>query len=194
MERRKERDRIVYYTYVPALLGAVLGTLVFLIGVEWINGGWLERGLEDYQINVVMNLPLWKISLYILKRRGGQILLFVLLTVLISYSVTAFFYNLLFGLYYGMITASLLVKFGMAGLFYSFSCFFPHYLFYLIAIYLIGKWISSNALKRKMCYGNGNKLQFFVEFLVIFFLILLAVFWEIKFQKNFLELFYQHLV
>ncbi|MBR1866322.1 MAG: hypothetical protein IJ801_07425 [Lachnospiraceae bacterium] len=194
MENRREHHKITYYTYMPALIGVAVGTLFFLIGMEWLDGYWNEQGLEDYKIHAVLNLPLWKIALYVLKRRAGQILLFLLLTILFSYPVTTFGYNLFFGFYYGLVTSSLLVKFGLNGMLYSMVCFFPHYLFYFLALYLIGLWVEPDRLKRRLCYGHVNKLQFVLQIFVIIFLLLFAIFWEIKFQKNFLEKFFQHLV
>ena len=194
MGRRKEPNKILLYTFFPVLLGVVLGTVIYLTCIDCIKGSYAGQGLEDYKIGAVMDLPLWKLSLYILKRRGCQIILFVLLTILVSYPITSFLYNFLFGLSYGMITSSLLIQFGFNGILYSFFCFFPHYLLYGFGIFLAGKWFLIGAQKKNMCYGNGNTLQYLTKVFMIFLLIFFAFFWEIKYQKNFLIKIFQHIV
>lgn len=71
---------------------------------------------------------------------------------------------------------------------------FPHYLIYFAMIYLVGKWFRTAPDMKVYSHANVNKLQKLFKYFVIFFSITLAIIWEIKFQKNILNYFYQYLV
>ena len=194
MNKSIEERRIIYYTYFSVILGLVTGSLLFFILISYNPLQIMGQGLEDYKISGVMDLPMLYLSLYVLKRRVGQLLLFIILMILFSYSVAASCYCFLFGAYYGVIICSLLVKFGMTGLAYGIVCFFPHYLIYFFTVYLVGKWFYTVSAAKIYSYTNVNKLQNLFKYFVIFFAIIIAIIWEIKFQKNILNYFYQYLV
>lgn len=186
-------NKTIYYTYYAAFLGMVIGSILFLGLTISTDSLFLDTGLEDFKISGVLNLTDSRLTLYILKRRVCQMILFFILTTLFSYSFAAAFYNFSFGIYFGMVLSSLFLKFAWRGLFYGFACFFPHYLFYFAVIYLIGKcyYFSDRRNYRNI---DVNKLQYFIRNFVIFSILFSGLFWESKFQKLFLNYFYQYLV
>lgn len=194
MNKRIDKNRITYYTYFSVILGVVAGSLFFFIVLSYNPAQIMGQGLEDYKISGVMDIPVVYLSLYVFKRRVGQLLLFIILMVLFSYSVAAFCYCFFFGAYYGVIICSLFVKFGINGLVYGFMCFFPHYLIYFLTVYLVGKWFYMAKDLRGYSYRNVNNLQKLFKYFVIFFAVMVAIIWEVKFQKNILNYFYQYLV
>lgn len=189
-----DEHKISYFTYFSVILGVLAGSLFFLIMAIYDPTQVMGQGLEDYKISGVLDLPIVYLSVYVLKRRIGQFILFLILMILFSYSVAASCYCFFFGVYYGGVICSLLVKFGINGLIYGLVCFFPHYLIYFITIYLVGKWFYMTPAAKIYAYTNVNKLQNLLKIFVIFFSIIIAIIWEIKFQKNILNYFYQYLV
>lgn len=194
MKYRNKNYKNAYCTYFSAFLGMIFGSLLFLVPMAFFDIQLLELGLEDYKFGAVLNLPAWNLVLYILKRRLGQIFLYITIWTLFAYPVAAFCFNTCFGTYYGLVLCDLFIKFGWQGIGYSMACFFPHYLFYFFAIYLSGNWFYWMTSEKNAAYGNVNKLQYLVKIFVIFFLIFIGIIWEIKFQKNILNYFYQYLV
>lgn len=194
MHPQNGNSKNTYYTYLPVLLGMFFGCIIFLFICQDSKLQIMNLGLEDYKISAVMNLPVWKMTLYVLKRRLGQWICFFAFWYLFSYSVSAICFNTCFGLYYGMVMCDLFIKFGWKGMVYGIACFFPHYILVFLAIWLLGKWFYRTDVWRNISYGNVNELQYFVKIFVIFFLIFVAIVWEIKFQKNILNFFYQYLV
>ncbi|MCI8510116.1 MAG: hypothetical protein HFJ06_16400 [Lachnospiraceae bacterium] len=194
MKNQNEYYKNAYYTYLPVFLGMFAGSILFLVLMAFFETQIMEQGLEDYKFGAVLNIPVWRLALYILKRRLGQLFLFIIVWLLFSYPVAAFCFNACFGGYYGIVVCNLFIKFGWHGIVYSLACFFPHYLLYFIAIYFSGRWFYYMSSRKNAAYGNVNKLQYLVKIFVIFFLIFIALIWEIKFQKNILNYFYQYLV
>lgn len=193
MNKSMEEQKISYCTYVSAIVGVVAGCLFFFLMMMYNPERVMEYGLEDYKIGGVIDLPIFYLAIYVLKRRVGQLLLFILLAVIFSYFVAATCYCFFFGIYYGVVVCNLLVKFGINGLLYGTACFFPHYLIYFLTIYLVGRWFCVMT-SANYPYTNVNKLQKLIKYFVIFFVIIIAIIWEIKFQKNILNYFYQYLV
>ena len=193
MNKSIEEYKISYSTYLSVLVGVIAGCLFFFIMMIYDSEKIMEYGLEDYKISSVLDLPVLYLALYVLKRRIGQFILFVVLVILFSYSLAASCYCFFFGIYYGMVLCNLLVKFGIHGLVYGTACFFPHYFIYFLMIYLVGKWFYATSAAIHS-YTNVNKLQKLFKYFVIFFAIIIAIIWEIKFQKNILNYFYQYLV
>lgn len=194
MNNRNKNYKNIYCTYFPAFLGMLLGSLLFLVLMVFLDIQLLDRGLEDYKFGAVLNLPVWNLAIYILKRRLGQLILYLIIWTLFAYPVAAFCFNMCFGAYYGLVLSNLFIKFGWHGIGYSVACFFPHYLFYFFAIYLSGHWFYWISSEKQIAYKSVNKLQCLVKIFVIFFLISVAIIWEIKFQKNILNYLYQYLV
>lgn len=186
-------DKIINYTYYSAFIGMLIGSFLFLILLTFFDASLLDYGLEDFKIISLLNISIRDITIYILKRRVCQILLFIILMALFSVSTASSLYNLFFGVYFGMIMSSMFIKFAWKGLVYACFCFFPHYIIYFFLIYFIVKWSEMEG-KRKIYYKNVNKLQYLVQISVIFLGVFFAMFWEIKFQKNFLNYFFQYLV
>ena len=193
MQNKYERQRIVYCTYGVLALGIFLGSLLFLIAAI-LPTAVLDYGLEEYGIEAMVNLPVKEMMIYILKKRGLQIVFFLLVTSLYSFTISSGLYNFTLGGYYGIVISNLIIKYNFHGFLYGMVCFFPHYFFYFIAIYLFGKW-NVQQLNEQDCYHrNVKKLQYFFKKFVIFSFVILGVIWEIYFQKNFLGKFYQYLV
>lgn len=194
MEDKYYLRRNKYYTFVPVLLGTAVGSLLLLVMIGILEMPMSEQGLENYGLGALMNLPQKELIFYILKKRGLQLLVYGLLAWSLTYPVAAFSFNGLFGIFYGMITCDLFIKFGFWGLVYSAVCFFPHYFCYFAAIYLGGYWFGRKPVYPSANTSNIKTLQYFIKIIVIFFLFAFAVIWEIKFQKNFLNYFYQYIV
>lgn len=181
-------------TYGLTVVGMVLGCLFYLGDLLFCNAGYFRHGLEEYSIGAVMNLPVEQIAVYVLKQRGGQILLFVLGMILTSCRIITGIYSVFFGGFYGITMCSFLVQYGIKGMGYGLACFFPHYLCYILAIYFLGKWSCEKQSGLYKYHPNVNFLQSFIKFIVIFLLILVSLIWEIRFQKNILNFLYQYLV
>lgn len=193
MEHGKLEHRLSYFTYSAVMIGVFLGSIICLI--LYHNQFFImEGGLEDFKVSGVLGLPEQQLFFFIMRRRIGQILLFALLISMFSYPVITTLFCFSFGIYYGVTASSLLLKFGIRVAGYLNSCFFPHYIFYFIAVYLWGKWFYVS--KNVYCpgYKKINNFPFFVKYFVIFILLILAMLWEIYFQKNILNFFYQYLV
>lgn len=194
MKEEKQNKGIVYLTYGMVMIGMIIGCLLYLGDLLFFNAGFFRHCLEDYSVDAVLNLPLEQIGIYIIKRRSEQLLVFVLGLFFTSCGIIISAYSMVFGVFYGISVCSLLVQYGIWGLLYGMACFLPHYLFYLMALYFFGKWFYEKQEGKYKYYPNVNFLQSFVKFIVIFILILSALVWEIRFQKNILNFFYQHLV
>lgn len=193
MNKSIKEHKISYSTYVPIILGVLAGCLCFFIMMLYNPDAFRKYGLEDYKISVLLDLPVFYLAIYVLKKRVGQLLFFIILAILFSYSIAATCYCFFFGIYYGIVVCNLFVKFGINGLVYGEACFFPHYLIYFLTIYLVGRWFYAESTAI-YSHTNVNKLQKLFKYFVIFFAIIIAIIWEIKFQKNILNYFYQYLV
>ena len=194
MKEKRQDYGMTYLTYGLAIVGMILGCFLYLADQIFYNATYFRYGLEEYSMGAVMNLPLGQLIIYILKRRSEQMLLFILGLLLTSCGVITGIYSMLFGTFYGVVTCNLLMQYGVSGLCFGMSCFFPHYLFYMIAMYFFGKWFYEQKEGKYKYYSNVNFLQYFIKFIVIFVLITFSLVWEINFQKNILNFFYQHLV
>lgn len=194
MKNQNEAYKIAYVIYGAVVFGVLAGCIIYFVDVAFWDMKYFQHGLEEYSVGAILNLPVSQISTYILKRRGLQFLLFVLGIVLTSYGIATGTYSMLFGAFYGIIMCNLLLQYGLKGTVYGIICFFPHYLCYLLALYFGGKWFFYRKEVKNRYYGNVNKLQYLIHFFVIFFLLVFALVWEIKFQKNILNYFYQYLV
>ena len=194
MEEERQEKRIFYLTYGMAVAGVVIGSLLYLSDLLFFHAGYFRHGVEKYSPEVIMKLPIEQIAVYILKQRSEQILLFILGIFLVPCGIVTSIYSMVFGAFYGISVCSILVRYGMKGLPYGLACFLPHYLFYFVAMYYLGKWYYEKQEGKYKYHPNVNFLQSFVKFVVIFLLILSALVWEIRFQKNILNFFYQYLV
>lgn len=194
MKEQRQDYGMTYLTYGLTIIGMIIGCLIYLADQIFYDAEYFRHGLEDYSIGAVMNLPLGQLAIYILKRRSEQLLLFVLGMLLTSCGMITGMYSVVFGAFYGVVTCNLLVQYGVRGLCYGMTCFFPHYLLYMIAMYYFGKWFYEQKEGKYKYYTNVNYLQYFIKFIVIFSLIVLSLIWEIHFQKNILKFFYQYLV
>ncbi len=187
------RNRLYYalYTYGALCLGIFFGALTFLISICLNCDYFIDKGLEDYGFGMVMNLPTKEILLFIVKRRVLQCLLIAFLFKLLLPNHASTIVCLCFGVFYGIIICDLIVKYGVFGLLYGFVCFFPHYYMYFVILHLLGKWRYQSL---NNCYEYMNwKIGMFKIF-VIFLLFGLSLTWEIRFQKIFLNYFFQYIV
>ena len=189
MKEKRQDYGMTYLTYGLAIVGMILGCLLYLSDQIFCDATYFRHGFEEYSIGAVMNLPIGQLAVYILKRRSEQLLLFVLGLLLTSCGVITGIYSMLFGTFYGVVICNLLIQYGIRGLCFGMSCFFPHYLAYMIAMYFFGKWFYEQKEGKYKYYSNVNFLQYFIKFIVIFALIAFSLAWEINFQKNILNFF-----
>lgn len=191
---KKRVDKNIICTYVAVIVGVLIGCIVLLTCVIYGKGSWLEYGLEDYDVSVMLNVPENEIFFRLLKKRVLQIVLFFCVYILTTFSCSSCLFCAGFGVYYGVVITNLIVKYGIAGFNYGLVCFFPHYLLYFFVIVLCGKWNNQRKNFLNNCYKDMNKLEALIKIFVITFLLSASFFWEIKFQKFFLNYFFQHLV
>lgn len=194
LEAGYKTKSIEYLTFGTVVLGMVAGSLFYLSDMAFMNTGMFRNGIESYSIGAVMNLPVLQVAFYILRKRIGQLLFFVVMGVLLSYGIAAGVYGFLSGLFYGMVFSNVILQYGIKGIGYGAACFFPHYVFYLLAVYFCVRWINVRSSTAEGYMYKVNKSQYFIKFFVICGLIILALIWEIKIQKFFLNFFYQYLV
>ncbi len=187
------RNQLYYAlsTYGALCAGIILGTLIILISVCLNCDFFTDKGLEDYGFSMVMNLPTSKLLFFIVKRRCFQCILIAFLFRFLLPNHASAILCMCFGIYYGIIIADLILKYSVCGLLYGFVCFFPHYYFYFLSIYLLTKWKIQSL---NDCYEYMNWKVRIVKFFVIFVLFCLSMTWEIRFQKNFLNYFFQYIV
>lgn len=179
--------------YIPILLGVSAGSLLFLY---FALRGRSVVGNEffQYPLNNIVSFEGPQMITLILKRRIPQfVFLFVVLNIF-SYPVVLSGCSMIFGGYYGYVMSQLFYQFGNKGILYGIICFFPHYICYGLSLILIGKWFYNVSNQYDPGNANVKNTQYFFKFFVIILLLFLGVFWEIKFQKNILNFFYQHLV
>lgn len=182
------------FIYCPMIVGTLLGSILWIVGVQLNIPCILENGLESYSISGVLQQENRHLVIYILKSRVGFMLLFLFFTIVVSYYVSVMLYSFLFGSYYGFVVSGMLVKCGIKGFVYSFMCFFPHYLFYFIGVYLIGNYYFDSKIQGQYTRCNVKKIQSFFKIFVIFLFLSAGLIWEMKFQKNILKFFYQYIV
>lgn len=192
--KKHEENRIAYIIFQALYFGIILGCICYLSDLLFLDAAFFPSGLEEYSIGAVMNLPVKQLMFYVLKCRMTQLIFLILGTIVISYGTAVGTFGLLFGWLYGMAMCNLLVQYGIKGTVYGLFCFLPHYLFYFSAMYLWGKWFCGTGQYEKYYDWNVKIIQYLFKFFVIFFLIVLSLMWEIKFQKNILKIFYQYLV
>ena len=187
----KKWDNNVFFTYGTLVGGMILGSLILILSVMIGNTILLDMGLEDYKISAVCNSSFNQMMIYILKKRIMQFIVFAILIYLFPYFVPSVLFCGSFGFYYGVVITNLVIKYNVTGLMYGVACFYPHYFIYFYIIYLLGKW---NKKRLNYYYNNMNFANVLSKIFVIFFLIFISLAWEIYFQKNFLNYFFQHLV
>ncbi|MDE6626471.1 MAG: hypothetical protein K2K56_08890, partial [Lachnospiraceae bacterium] len=157
-----------YITFDTVVFGMIAGSLFYLLDMAFLDTGIFRNGMESYSVGAVMNLPVLQVAFYILRKRIGQLLMFIVLGALMSYWIAAGVYSFLIGLFYGMVFSNVILQYGIKGIGYGVACFFPHYVFYLLAIYLCVRWISVRHSAADGYLYKVNKSQYFVKFFVIF--------------------------
>jgi hypothetical protein len=186
------KDYYLFF-YFPLLIGIVVGTVMYIY-LQLQPFSTIGEGLENYPIAGVMSLSDKELLRYILKRRVCQLFLLLLMSGVISYLVLLVGYCGLFGCCYGLAFAQIFYQYGFAGCIYCTLCFFPHYICYGFVIYFIGKWFFCISEEQMLRLENVKKSQYFLKIFVIISFFVLGMIWEIKFQKNILNYFYQYLV
>lgn len=190
--RSNKIDFNTLITYGMLFFGVLIGCCIYTFMCSIKNIFFSHYGLEQY--NISLTILDGDILCPVLRRRISQIVIFVLFSVLTSYYFSTIIFSIGFGIYYGFVICDLLVKYGMFGLGYGFFCFFPHYFFVFLVLYLICKWNGDNT-KRLIKYDKSmNRIEYLIKIFVIIILLVVSFFWEIKFQKNFLNYFFQYLV
>ena len=153
-----------YITFDTVVFGMIAGSLFYLSDMAFLDTGIFRNGMESYSVGAVMNLPVLQVAFYILRKRIGQLLMFIVLGALMSYWIAAGVYSFLIGLFYGMVFSNVILQYGIKGIGYGVACFFPHYVFYLLAIYLCVRWISVRHSATDGYLYKVNKSQYFVKF------------------------------
>lgn len=195
MEWERDRKKVVCCTFLCLVLGTWIGCLVFFVCTLGLELPIMEYGIEDFGVLQMKNISNRLYAIYVCKQRMVQWGAFFALGCLASYYVAAGGYNLLVGIYYGFLLTDCFVKFGVRGILFSLFCFAPHYVISFFAVYWMGKWfVAKPAFIQKSCNIYVKNMQYFVKIFLIIFLIAGSVFFEIKFQKNILNYFYQYLV
>ena len=181
-------------TYGALVAGVIIGCILLLGLVVMGKTTVLDYGLEDYDVSVILNASNDEIILHLLTKRFLQIILFFMCVILTNYHSTTLLFCGGFGIYYGFVICNLIIKYGCFGLAYSVICFFPHYFLYFLIVFWVGKWLEKENKLLNKYYGDFRKIEYFVKIFVIIGLFLISMVWEIKFQKNFLNYFFQYLV
>lgn len=195
MGKIRNIHKIQKVKYIPMLLGSLLGSLFFLFFNNSFYDYFSENNMQEYNVTAIMELPFWKLFFYVFRQRAGQILFFILLVLLLSYSIATCLYLFFFGIYYGFVMEQCMILFGVKGIFYCFFCFFPHYLLYFFGLSLFGQCMIEPFIKRKeYSYATINTLQKIIVIVWIVLLFGMGLIWEIKYQKNILNYFYQYIV
>lgn len=178
-------------TYGALFLGVLIGCLLLLLSVVFDYEVMQDKGLEDFNISVIMNISSDEMIIYIIRKRMIQISIYLLTLFVLPYAVSSFLFCGSFGVYYGLVVSDLIIKYNLPGLLYGLVCFFPHYYIYFLILYLIGKWKSHSL---NIYYQNMKYVDWFIKFFVIILMLMTSLIWEMKFQKNFLNYFFQYLV
>lgn len=190
--RSNKIDFNILITYGMLFFGVIIGCCIYICLCSTKEMFFSHYGLEQYNISLTV-LDSGTLR-HVLRRRISQILIFVLFSVLTSYYFSTIIFSIGFGIYYGFVICDLLVKYSMFGFLYGLFCFFPHYFFVFLVLYLICKWNADNK-KRLIKYDKSmNQIEYLIKIFVIIILLVVSFFWEIKFQKNFLNYFFQYLV
>lgn len=184
---KKNWNYNVICTYGALFLGVLAGCLLSLLSVVFDYGTLQDKGLEDFNISVIMNISSGEMMIYIIRKRMIQIFIYSLTLFVFPYGASSFLFCGSFGVYYGLVVSNLIIKYNLSGLLYGFVCFFPHYYIYFLMIYLIGKWKKHSL---NIYYQNMKYVEWFIKFFVIILMLMTSLIWEIKFQKNFLDYFF----
>lgn len=179
------KKNIGSYIYFFVLIGCLVGSLLFLIIKIKSGMKILDLDLQEYPISSLLNLSEEKLFFYILEKRVGQIILFIALASLCSYSVAAFTYCFCSGFCYGIVLCEQIVQYGINGLFFGLSCFFPHYLIYIFVIYFLLKLEEG-----KHHYTNKKAYSVIFRNFFLLFLLMVAIGWEIIYQKKLLKIIF----
>lgn len=181
------------FMYMPLLFGVVAGSVFFLyFALHDFN--LEECGILKFSMKEVFSLTDLQLLVLLLKKRVCQFFFVFIILNIIPYAIVLSSGSALFGGYYSYVASQLFYQYGWKGMVYGLLCFYPHYLCYGISFYLIGKWFLFFPENDRLKKNNVKNAQYFFKIFVIFLLLLLGVFWEIKFQKNILKNFYQYLV
>jgi hypothetical protein len=191
-KRLYEKDYYLIF-YIPLLIGIVSGTVMYIY-LQLQSFSLMEEGLENYSIAGVLSLSDMELIRYILKRRICQLFFLLLMSGVISYAILLAGYCGLFGCCYGLAFAQMFYQYGFEGCIYCVLCFFPHFISYGFVIYFIGKWFLCIPRERMLGMESVKRSQYFLKIFVIIFFFVFGMIWEIKFQKNILNYFYQYLV
>ncbi len=179
-------------TYGMLFFGVFIGCCIYIFMCSTKEIFFANYGLEQY--NISLKISESDILRHVLRRRISQIAIFVLFSVLTSYFFSSIIFNIGFGIYYGFVICDLLVKYDVLGFGYGFFCFFPHYFFIFLILYLLCKWNRDNR-KRLIKYDKSmNRIENLIKIFVIIMLLVVSFLWETKFQKIFLNYFIQYLV
>lgn len=193
MKTSCEKRNFRILIYLPVVLGVSAGSLLFLYSI--LHGNNLAGNeFFQYPVKDIASFGGFQLIVFILKRRIPQFIFLLIILNICPYWVVLSGCSMIFGGYYGYIMSQLFYQFGDKGILYGIICFFPHYLCYGVSFLLAGKWFYNVSNQSYMGNQNVKNAQYFFKFFVIIIFLFFGVFWEIKFQKNILNLFYQHLV
>lgn len=184
--KKRLENGVTGFTYIPALIGNLFGGMTFLWSVERGSDTLSEWWIGMYGLESPDSISSGTFTWHLIGLRVGQIVLFLLLGMILSFPAAAVLYNLVWSWFYGFSTIGLVFRLGWRGALLGGMCFFPQFLGYFLAVGLFTEWRGH--LKA------GQKLHACVRILVIIFLCVFAMFWEIRLQKKLLFPYFQHLV
>lgn len=183
---KRLENGVTGFTYLPALMGNLFGGMTFLWSVERGSETLPEWWIGMYGLEPVTGISSGAFAWHMIGLRTGQMVLFLLLGMILSYPAAAVLYNLAWGWFYGFSAVSLVFRLGWRGALLGGMCFFPQFLCYFLAVGLFAEGRGR--------FPSGQKLHAFVRIFVILILCAFAMFWEIRLQKKFLFPYFQHLV
>lgn len=182
-------EQVKKYFMLFLLVGVGFGVICSLANIIF-NAGFIQVQFEQYISSCFSAISEQKIIWYIGKIRIIQVLFVIFFSGCLPYRTIINAIALIAGWFYGMFFCLLFLQYGFRGIVYNTFCFFPHFLFYGIALFCWGKYILIKTKLEK----TVKKTQYFFIISVIIFMIFLGLIWEIKYQKNILKFFYQYLV
>lgn len=162
--------------YYPILFGMLCGTIIYILKFDLIS--LFDKEIQFFKVGDA-SAHLSNYFLYIIRQRLISFIVIIVFTFLFSYKISIVLINMLLGIYYGIVSCTLFCEFGFISYKYIIGLFFPHYIIYIICLYLTGKFI----VYRECNHNKINNLNSFVKILLIFFLMIAGVFCEVFLKK-----------
>ena len=174
------------YILITVLIGTIIGCIIyFYFTVNNIN-------IIDYiNQNIFYNLKSFKsetsdkISIYIIKNRLIQLIIFIAISYFVSYAISTVLYALLIGMIYGFSYCGLFYYFGFNGILKTVVFVFPQYFFYLLFIIFFGEWIESYISGSNNTYYKNINTKKYIKIIFIILIYVVGLILEINIKKYF---------